>query len=43
MRSSENNDIYEKKEILCPYITKKGRRIYPKNAKFFHFFIKVKK
>ncbi len=26
-------------EIFCRYIKKKGRIIYPKNAKFFHFWI----
>jgi hypothetical protein len=28
------------KEVFCRYITKNGKRIYPKNAKFFHFFVK---
>ena len=28
-----------KKEIFCKYITKNGKRIYPKNGKLFHFFI----
>jgi len=26
-------------EIFCRYITRKGKRIYPKKGKFFHFFI----
>lgn len=26
-------------EIFCKYITKNGKKIYPKNGKFFHFFI----
>lgn len=26
-------------EIFCKYIYKNGRRIYPKRAKSFHFFI----
>lgn len=30
-------------EIFCRYIVKNGKRIYPKNAKFFHFFVKAKK
>jgi len=30
-------------EVFCRYITKNGKRIYPKNAKFFHFFVKEKK
>jgi hypothetical protein len=29
------------KEVFCRYITRKGKRIYPKNARFFHFFVKV--
>ena len=29
------------KEVFCRYITRKGKRIYPKNAQFFHFFVKV--
>jgi len=28
------------REVFCRYITKKGKRIYPKNARFFHFFVK---
>lgn len=27
------------KEIFARYITKKGKRIYPKNGKLFHFFV----
>ncbi len=30
-------------EIFCRYITRNGKRIYPKNAKLFHFFVKEKK
>jgi len=26
-------------EIFTPYIIKNGRRIYPKNADMFHFFV----
>jgi len=29
------------REVFCRYITRNGKRIYPKNARFFHFFIKV--
>jgi len=29
------------REVFCRYIIKNGKRIYPKNAKFFHFFVKV--
>ena len=25
--------------IITPYITKNGKRIYPKNARFFRFFV----
>jgi hypothetical protein len=32
-----------KVEIFCPYITVKGKRIYPKKAKFFHFWVDAKK
>ena len=29
------------REVFCRYITlKNGKRIYPKNAKVFHFFVK---
>jgi len=30
------------REIFCRYIRKNGKIIYPKKAKFFHFFVKVK-
>ncbi len=30
-------------EIFTPYITVKGRRIYPKKSRFFHFFVKSQK
>ncbi len=30
------------REVFCRYITKNGKRIYPKNAQFFHFFVKDK-
>ncbi len=29
-------------EVFCRYITKNGKRIYPKKARFFHFFVKDK-
>jgi hypothetical protein len=28
-----------KREVFCRYITRKGKRIYPKKAKFFHFWV----
>jgi hypothetical protein len=30
-------------EIFCPYIIRKGKKIYPKNGKYFHFWVKPKK
>lgn len=27
-------------EVFCKYITRKGKKIYPKNARFFHFYVK---
>lgn len=30
------------REVYCRYITKNGKRIYPKNAKVFRFFVKIK-
>lgn len=30
------------REVFCRYITRNGKRIYPKNAKVFHFYIKLK-
>lgn len=29
------------KEIFTPFIRKNGRIIYPKNAKFFHFWVLI--
>ncbi len=26
-------------EVFARYITRNGRRIYPKKAKFFHFYV----
>lgn len=31
------------KEVFCPYITRNGKRIYPKNARVFRFIVKIKK
>ena len=33
-----NNDL-PVKEIFCRYIRKNGKIIYPKNSRFFHFWI----
>jgi len=30
-------------EIFCPSITRNGKTIYPKNGKYFHFWVKKKK
>jgi len=37
------NSHDEKVEIFCRYIYRKGKKIYPKNAKFFHFWVTKKK
>jgi hypothetical protein len=29
-------------EVFCAYITRNGKRIYPKKAKCFHFWAKAK-
>lgn len=29
-------------EVFARYITKNGKRIYPKRAKYFHFYVKKK-
>jgi hypothetical protein len=29
-------------EVYCRYIKRKGKIIYPKNGKFFHFWVKKK-
>lgn len=31
------------KEIFCRFIRKNGKIIYPKNGKFFHFFVDEEK
>jgi hypothetical protein len=30
------------REVFCRYITRKGKRIYPKNGGVFRFFVKIK-
>jgi len=42
MSDSENKDPLVWEEVFCRYITRKGKRIYPKNARFFHFWVKRK-
>ena len=29
-------------EVFCRFITKNGKRIYPKKGQYFHFFVKAK-
>lgn len=29
-------------EVFARYITRNGKRIYPKNAQYFHFYVKRK-
>lgn len=29
-------------EVICRYIRKNGRIIYPKNGKYFHFYVDKK-
>ena len=35
----ENNDKTAKREVFCRYIRRNGKVIYPKNARFFHFWV----
>lgn len=35
----ENANISSGREVFCRFIRKNGRVIYPKNAKFFHFWV----
>lgn len=37
----ENFSIAGKREVFCRFIRKNGRIIYPKNARFFHFWVDV--
>jgi hypothetical protein len=30
------------REVFCPYVIRKGKIIFPKRAKVFHFFVKCK-
>ncbi len=30
-------------EVFTPYIVRNGKTIYPKNAKFFHFWVRKSK
>lgn len=35
----ENIDKTAKREVFCRYIHRNGKVIYPKNARFFHFWV----
>lgn len=37
----ENSNSQESnmKEVFCRYICRAGKIIYPKNGKYFHFFV----
>lgn len=37
----EDFSIAGKREVFCRFIRKNGRIIYPKNARFFHFWVDV--
>lgn len=39
MNDKKNSDW---KEVYARYITRNGKRIYPKNSKYFHFWVKKK-
>ncbi len=41
-KNRKPEDSTGKVEVFCRFITKKGKRIYPKNAKFFHFWVTPK-
>ncbi len=41
MNSKMQSEERGMREIFCRYIWRYGKRIYPKNAKFFHFFVKA--
>jgi len=30
------------REVFCRYVVRNGKKIYPKNGKVFHFFVKEK-
>lgn len=35
-----NNDNHVgQREVFCPFIRKSGKKVYPKNAKYFHFWV----
>ena len=38
MKVSSNDMV----EVFARYITRNGKHIYPKNAQYFHFYVKRK-
>lgn len=38
-RELRSDDGAVRTEIFCRYVRRNGKIIFPKNAKFFHFFI----
>lgn len=38
----ENRNSSEWVEVFARYITRNGKTIYPKNSKYFHFWVKRK-
>jgi len=42
MMNSENTPPDGGQLIFARYITKNGKRIYPKNSQFFRFYVKPK-
>jgi hypothetical protein len=39
MPTNEGKEGYV--EVFCRYITKNGKKIYPRNAQYFHFWVKA--
>lgn len=39
MEKPRSSSMDGKIEVFCRYITRNGKRIYPKNGKFFHFWV----
>lgn len=35
-----NNNTNGMQEVICRYVVRNGRKIYPRNAKYFHFWVK---
>jgi hypothetical protein len=38
----EQKNSLDYDEVFARYITRNGKRIYPKKGKYFHFFVKKK-